>query len=83
MPTFVWVNLQRPLLSILKPFSLTAFKLKLVHALCDGYSGRKWGLKGMVQVNISDLKPGHSLDKINEGVLLVGEVVGGQSVDGL
>lgn len=41
----VWLNLQRPLPNNLKPFYLKAFKLKLVHAVCDGYTGRKRGLR--------------------------------------
>ena len=64
------VNLQRPLPSNLKPFSLKAFKLKLVHALCDGYNGRKRGVKGAVDVAVDhvifrNLKPGHSLVKFS------------------
>lgn len=66
----VWVNQQRPLPSNLKFFSHKAFKLKRIHALCDGHNWRKQGVKGVLdvavhQVIIRNLKPGHFLIKFN------------------
>lgn len=64
----VWHLQQRPLPKSKKASGLKAFKLKLVHALCGDFCGRKRGAKGIKNrgvesVVIKNLKQGHSLVK--------------------
>ena len=66
----VLLTVQRPLPKSRRHFSLKSYKMKLVHELCDGYSGRKSRAKGqsataVERVVTPNLKAGHSLVKFD------------------
>ncbi|KAL2091670.1 hypothetical protein ACEWY4_013933 [Coilia grayii] len=62
----VWQLQLRPLPKCRKTWGLKAFKLSIVHALCDNFCGRQRGVQGINTqgidfVVIKNLKEGHSL----------------------